>query len=111
MRDFCYTSKMPYQQLPLSIRIVANNVAVALNSKDGDLFRSVQEDNAESTTNDDPTGRINEGGKVGIFPCLEASMLVPGAAGPPIQLFCLKNRQFVKQRSRFLRFLSRREIN
>ena len=138
-------------------------MAVAFNSKDGDFFGSVQEDNAESTTNDDngrwyslysaarkaflteefsrpmkdvveaavlppgthamygfakrhrtrnlsrpheekqydPTGRINEGGKVGIFPCLEASMLVPGAAGPPIQLFCLKNRQFVKQRSRF----------
>ena len=164
---------MPFQQSPLSITIVANNVAVAFNSKDGDFFGSVQEDNAESTTNDDngrwyslysaarkaflteefsrpmkdvveaavlppgthamygfakrhrtrnlsrpheekqydPTGRINEGGKVGIFPCLEASMLVPGAAGPPIQLIRSKNRQFVEQRSRFLRFLSRREIN
>ncbi len=158
---------------------------VAFNSKDGDFFGSVQEDDAESATNSrsgswysliwtmfkfvpytlfsaarkafftveftqpmkdvveaaelpqgtsamygftkrrrirglvrpqeekryGPTGRIDDGGgKVGIFPCLEASMLVPGAAGPPIQLIRSKNRQFVEQRSRF-RFLSRREYN
>ena len=34
----------------------------------------------------DPTGRINDEGKYGLFPCLEASMLVPGAAGPPIEV-------------------------
>ncbi|KAL3806175.1 hypothetical protein ACHAXA_000691 [Cyclostephanos tholiformis] len=60
----------------------------------------------------DPTGRVDDGGgKVGIYPCLEASMLVPGAAGPPIQLIRSKNRQFVEQRGRFFMFLSRRELN
>lgn len=59
----------------------------------------------------DPTGRINDEGKKGIFPCLEASMLVPGAAGPPIQLIRSKNRQFVEQRGRFARFRSRQELN
>lgn len=59
----------------------------------------------------DPTGRINDEGKKGVFPCLEASMLVPGAAGPPIQLIRSKNRQFVEQRSRFPRFRTQQELN
>ncbi|KAL7534882.1 hypothetical protein ACHAXR_006139, partial [Thalassiosira sp. AJA248-18] len=60
----------------------------------------------------DPTGRINDDdGKKGIFPCLEASMLVPGAAGPPIQLIRSKNRRFIEQRSRFPRFRPRQELN
>jgi len=58
-----------------------------------------------------PTGRINDEGKSGIFACLEASMLVPGAAGPPIQLIRSKNRKFVEQRSRFPRFRPRKELN
>lgn len=161
-----------------------NHVTVAFNSKDGDFFGSVQQDDAESITNEDrgswysriwtifkfvpytlfsaarntfftqelsrpvkdvveaeslpsgttamygfakrhrirklsrpheekqydPTGRIDGGGKNGIFPCLEASMLVPGVAGPPIQLIRSKNRQLVEQRGRLLRFLPRREL-
>ena len=59
----------------------------------------------------DPTGRIDDEGKKGIFPCLEASMLVPGAAGPPIQLIRSKNRVFVEQRGRFPRFWPRKELN
>lgn len=59
----------------------------------------------------DPTGRINDEGKKGLFPCLEASMLVPGAAGPPIQLIRSKNRRFVEQRGRFARFRSKQELN
>lgn len=59
----------------------------------------------------DPTGRINDEGKKGIFACLEASMLVPGAAGPPLQLIRSKNRMFVEQRNRFPRFRSRKELN
>ena len=58
-----------------------------------------------------PTGRINDDGKAGIFSCLEASMLVPGAAGPPTQLIRSKNRKFVEQRTRFPRFRPRRETN
>ncbi|KAL9184591.1 hypothetical protein ACHAXT_012561 [Thalassiosira profunda] len=59
----------------------------------------------------EPTGRTNDEGKKGLFPCLEASMLVPGAAGPPIQLIRSKNRKFVEQRSRFPRFRPRKELN
>lgn len=59
----------------------------------------------------DPTGRVNDEGKNGLFPCLEASMLVPGIAGPPIQLIRSKNRKFVEQSSRLSRFLARRELN
>ena len=59
----------------------------------------------------DPTGRVNDEGKCGLFPCLEASMLVPGAAGPPIQLIRSKNRKFAEQSSRLSRFLARRELN
>jgi hypothetical protein len=59
----------------------------------------------------DPTGRISDEGKKGIFPCLEASMLVPGVAGPPIQLIRSMNRQFVEQRGRFARFWTKQELN
>lgn len=58
-----------------------------------------------------PTGRINDGGKAGVYACLEASMLVPGAAGPPIQLIRSKNRKFVEQRSRFPMFWTRKELD
>lgn len=59
----------------------------------------------------DPTGRVNSEGKNGLFPCLEASMLVPGVAGPPVQLIRSKNRKFAEQSSRLSRFLARRELN
>ncbi|KAL7543957.1 hypothetical protein ACHAWF_007496 [Thalassiosira exigua] len=58
----------------------------------------------------DATGRVNDEGKKGIFPCLEASMLVPAAAGPPIQLIRSKNRKFIEQRSRFPMFRPRKEL-
>jgi len=61
--------------------------------------------------NYDPTGRLSDegGGKDGIFTCLEASMLVPAAAGPPLQLIRSKNRHLVEQRSRFPMFRSKKE--
>ena len=58
-----------------------------------------------------PTGHISDEGKQGLFPCLEASMLVPAAAGPPIQLIRSKNRHLVEQRSRFPRFRPKAELN
>jgi len=58
----------------------------------------------------EPTGYMNDDGKRGLFPCLEASMLVPGAAGPPLQLIRSKNRKFVEQRSRFPIFRPRQEL-
>jgi len=59
----------------------------------------------------DPTGPLNDGGKNGIFSCLEASMNVPGAAGPPTQLIRSMNRKFIEPRNRFPRFRSRKELN
>ena len=59
----------------------------------------------------DPTGRIEGEGKEGIFPCLEASMLVPAAAGPPIQLLRSKNRHLVEQRNRFPIFRPKKELS
>jgi len=38
-------------------------------------------------------------------------MLVPGAAGSPIQLIRSKNRKFIEQRTRFPRFRPRQELN
>lgn len=60
----------------------------------------------------EPTGRIDGEGKDGIFSCLEASMNVPGAAGPPTQLLRSKNRKFIEPRNnRFPIFRSRKELN
>lgn len=60
----------------------------------------------------EPTGRVHNEGKTGLFPCLEASMLVPAAAGAPIQLLRSKNRILVEDRNpnrRFPRFMPRRQ--
>jgi hypothetical protein len=58
-----------------------------------------------------PTGRMDDEGKNGIYPCLEASALVPGAAGPPLQLIRSKNRKSVEEKGRFPRWRSRKELN
>ena len=58
-----------------------------------------------------PTGRMDDEGKSGIYPCLEASALVPGAAGPPLQLIRSKNRKRVEETGRFPRWRSRKELN
>ena len=57
-----------------------------------------------------PTGRIDDEGKQGIYPCLEASALVPGAAGPPLQLIRSKNRKNIEARGRFPRWRSKKEL-
>jgi hypothetical protein len=57
-----------------------------------------------------PTGRIDDEGKQGIYPCLEASALVPGAAGPPLQLIRSKNRKNIEARGRFPRWWSKKEL-
>lgn len=59
----------------------------------------------------EPTGPINGEGKDGIYSCLEASMNVPGAAGPPTHLIRSLNRKFIEPRSRFAIFRSRIELN
>lgn len=58
-----------------------------------------------------PTGRMDDEGKSGIYPCLEASALVPGAAGPPLQLIRSKNRKLVEEKGRFPRWRSGKEMN
>lgn len=58
-----------------------------------------------------PTGRMDDEGKSGIYPCLEASALVPGAAGPPLQLIRSKNRKNVEEKGRFPRWRSGKELN
>ena len=55
----------------------------------------------------EPTGRADNEGKKGLFPCLEASMLVPAAAGPPIRLFRSQNRPLLEQNKRFPNFRPR----
>ena len=65
----------------------------------------------EKARNYEATGRINDDGKKGLFPCLEASMLVPAAAGPPIQLIRSQNRKYVETKSRFPKFRPRQELN
>ncbi|KAL7455521.1 hypothetical protein ACHAWC_007061 [Mediolabrus comicus] len=57
-----------------------------------------------------PTGRIDDEGKQGIYPCLEASALVPGAAGPPLQLIRSKNRKNIEAHGRFPRWRSKKEL-
>jgi len=57
----------------------------------------------------EPTGRADGNGKNGLFPCLEASMLVPGAAGPPIRLIRSMNRRLLEKNRRFPSFLPRRQ--
>ncbi len=57
----------------------------------------------------EPTGRADGNGKNGLFPCLEASMLVPGAAGPPIRLIRSMNRRVMEKNRRFPSILPRRQ--
>lgn len=64
----------------------------------------------EKARNYEATGRINDDGKKGLFPCLEASMLVPAAAGPPIHLIRSQNRKYLEQRSRFPKFRPQQEL-
>ena len=56
-----------------------------------------------------PTGRMDDEGKSGVYPCLEASALVPGAAGPPLQLIRSKNRKSVEEN--LPRWRLRKELN
>lgn len=80
----------------------------------------------------EPTGRLNDEGKNGLFPCLEgkpnlqndvqylytlthavllssASMLVPGIGNAPINLIRSNRRKFLDSNNKFPRFLARRQ--
>ena len=58
----------------------------------------------------EPTGRINNEGKCGLFTCLESSMLVPGIGNEPINLIRSRNRKLLTEPNRlFSGFLPRRQ--